>query len=99
LLILAPWQALAIVGYLWRAFSLGMAVTLSDLQIMRFVKPKQRGVAMSMITIMWSAGWGSASLLSGFVQPVYGFAPLVWFAGTAYLCAGIAAWQIFKDEL
>jgi predicted MFS family arabinose efflux permease len=97
LLILAPWQALAIVGYLWRAFSLGMAVTLSDLQIMRFVKPKQRGVAMSMITIMWSAGWGSASLLSGFVQPVYGFAPLIWFAGAAYLCAGIAAWYIFKE--
>jgi MFS family permease len=99
LLILAPWQALAIVGYVWRAFSLGMAVTLSDLQIMRFVKPKQRGVAMSMITIMWSAGWGSASLLSGFVQPVYGFAPLIWFAGAAYLCAGIAAWYIFRDDV
>ncbi len=98
LLILAPWQFLSIIGYLWRAFSLGMAVTLSDLQIMRFVKPKQRGVAMSMITIMWSAGWGSASLLSGFVQPVYGFAPLVWFAGAAYISAGIAAWRIFRDE-
>ncbi|MFM2308779.1 MAG: hypothetical protein RLY87_900 [Chloroflexota bacterium] len=98
LLILAPWQALSIVGYLARAFALGMAVTLSDLQIMRFVKPKQRGVAMSMITIMWSAGWGSASLLSGFVQPVYGFAPLVWFAGIAYISAGIAAWRIFADE-
>lgn len=99
LLILAPWQALSIIGYLWRAFALGMAVTMSDLQIMRFVKPKQRGVAMSMITIMWSAGWGSASLLSGFVQPVYGFAPLVWFAGAAYISAGIAAWRIFNDEL
>jgi predicted MFS family arabinose efflux permease len=97
LLILSPWAAVSIVGYLWRAFSLGMAVTLSDLQIMRFVKPKQRGVAMSMITIMWSAGWGSASLLSGFVQPVYGFAPLVWFGGAAYICAGIAAWFIFVE--
>lgn len=98
LLILAPWPVVSIVGYLWRAFSLGMAVTLSDLQIMRFVKPKQRGVAMSMITIMWSAGWGSAALLSGFVQPVYGFAPLVVFGTVAYLCAGLAAWLIFVEK-
>ncbi|MFM2032029.1 MAG: hypothetical protein RLZZ297_794 [Chloroflexota bacterium] len=97
LLILAPWSALSIVGYLWRAFALGMAVTLSDLQIMRFVKPKQRGVAMSMITIMWSAGWGSAALLSGFVQPVYGFAPLVVFGCIAYIGAGVAAWLIFVE--
>ena len=76
---------------------MGGSFALNDVLSMHLVNARQRGRVASLMTVFWSAGWGIAATLSGFVQKGYGFAPLIMFSAVAYVLSGLAIWIFTKD--
>lgn len=64
---------------------------------MHLVNARQRGRMSSLMTVLWSAGWGISATLSGYLQKDYGFAPLITLSAVAYVLSGVAIWFFAKD--
>jgi MFS family permease len=90
LLMLIPWLAPAVLGYLVRGYGIGSSYPLSDAYTMQVISPRQRGTVVSLISMTWSLGWAATSSVSGWVQKEYGFAPTLIVAAIAYLLSALA---------
>lgn len=95
--LMIPALPFALVGYFGRSFLMGGSFALNDVLTMHLVNARQRGRVASLMTVFWSAGWGIAASVSGYIQKDYGFAPLIVFSATAYVLSGVAIWLFAKD--
>lgn len=95
--LMIPVLPLALLGYFGRSFLMGGSFALNDALTMHLVNARQRGRMSSLMTVLWSAGWGISATLSGYLQKDYGFAPLITLSAVAYVLSGVAIWFFAKD--
>jgi MFS family permease len=88
-LMLVPWLPLVIVGFFFRGMFVAASFPLNDALVMQSVPVRQRGLAMSMMSVLWSLGWGASAAVSGWMQLRYGFTPILIAAGIAYVVSGL----------
>ncbi|MFN8504889.1 MFS transporter [Kouleothrix sp.] len=98
LLFLAPVLPLAVVGFFLRGLCVGASFPLNDALVMHATPPRQRGLAASFMSVMWSGGWALASLVSGWAQLRWGFAPPIVVAAAAYVCSALAIATLDIEE-
>ncbi|HEU5090061.1 MAG TPA: MFS transporter, partial [Roseiflexaceae bacterium] len=98
LLMMVPVLPAAIIGFLVRGLLVGASFPLSDAFVMQITTPRQRGTAVSIVSVAWSLGWALTSLISGWSQEAYGFGPAMVIAAIAYV---LSAWTLIQlpDEL
>lgn len=90
LLMLVPALGAAIVGFFLRGLFIAASFPQMDALAMRHTPPEQRGVMMSMMSVLWSGGWALAAVLSGYVQIRWGFAPVLLTAAAFYVLSAVA---------
>jgi MFS family permease len=90
LLMLAPYLLPAAIGFFLRGMCIAASYPLNDALIMLSTPPRQRGVAISLTSILWSLGWAAASVVSGWAQLRWGFTPVLVGAAIAYMLSAIA---------
>jgi MFS family permease len=90
-LMLVPALAPAIAGFFLRGLFVAASFPMNDALIMRLTPPRQRGMAASLMSVLWSGGWAATSLVSGAVQIRWGFAPLIVVVALSY---ALSAWAI-----
>jgi MFS family permease len=98
LLRMVPFLPAAIIGFLARGLLVGASFPLSDAFVMQLTTPRQRGTAVSIVSVAWSLGWALTSVISGWSQEAYGFGPAMVIAALAYV---LSAWSLVQlpDEL
>lgn len=89
LLMLAPLLLPATVGFFLRGLFVAASYPLNDALVMQSTPARQRGVAISLMSILWSLGWASASAISGWSQLHWGFGPALIGSALAYLISSI----------
>ncbi len=98
LLMLVPVLFPAAAGFLLRGLFIGASYPISDALLMQTTPIRQRGTAMSMLSIVWSLGWSVAALISGWVQVNWGFAPVIICCALALAISSLSLWTIRIDE-
>src|SRR5262245_40221116 len=98
LLMLLPVVLPASVGFFLRGLCVGASFPLNDALVGQAAPPRQRGMAASIMSVLWSGGWAVASLISGWVQLGWGFAPVIIVAAIAYVLSAIAIITLKIDE-
>lgn len=97
LLMLLPLVLPAAAGYFLRGLFVGASYPLNDALVMQATPPRQRGLAASLMSVLWSAGWAVAALVSGWVQLRWGFAPALLAASVAYIGSALAILMLRGD--
>jgi MFS family permease len=97
LVMLAPLLPVAALGFFARGFCIGASFPLSDAYVMHMTTPRQRGAAVSVLTVAWSLGWALTSSLSGWSQERYGFGPALVIAAASYVLSALTLVQL-PDE-
>jgi MFS family permease len=97
LLLLLPVVPAAL-GFFLRGLFVGASFPLNDALVMQATPPRQRGLAASLASMLWSGGWAVASLLSGMVQLRWGFAPVIVVAALGYAGSAVAIITLKVDE-
>lgn len=97
LLMLAPGIFPAVAGFFLRGLFVAASYPMNDALVMRATPHRQRGLAVSMMSLLWSGGWALASVTSGWVQLHFGFAPVIIFAAAAYLLSALAIFTLRVD--
>ena len=90
LLMLLPSLIPAAAGFFLRGLFVAASFPLNDAIVMRATPPRQRGMAGSMMNVLWAGGWALAAWISGVVQERWGFAPVIIFASAAYGLSALA---------
>lgn len=90
LLMLVPALLPAAAGFFLRGLFVAASYPMNDALVMRATPPRQRGVAMSAMSVLWSGGWAVSALLSGWAQLRFGFAPVIIGAAAAYGLSALA---------
>ena len=98
LLLLLPAVLPAAVGFCLRGLCVGASFPLNDALVMQETPPRQRGLASSLMSVLWSGGWAVASLASGWVQLHWGFAPVLIAAALAYAGSALTIATLQIDE-
>lgn len=94
LLLLFPAVLPASLGFFLRGLFVGASFPLNDALVMQATPPRQRGVAASLMSVLWSGGWAAASLASGWVQLRWGFAPVLVAAALAYVGSALSIFTL-----
>jgi MFS family permease len=90
LLIAAPALLPAAAGFFLRGLFVAGSYPLNDALVMQNTSPRQRGAAVSLMSVLWSLGWAGCSAISGWVQVNYGFGPVLLVATLAYVLSAVA---------
>lgn len=90
LLMLIPALAPAILGFFLRGLFIAASFPQMDALAMRHTPPAQRGVMMSMMSVLWSGGWALAAVLSGYAQIRWGFTPVLLITAGFYILSALA---------
>jgi MFS family permease len=98
LFMLLPALAPAIMGFFLRGLFVAASFPMNDALIMRHTPPRQRGMAVSLMSVMWAGGWAAASLVSGAFQVRYGFAPLIVIVAMTYVLSAMAIYTLPVGE-
>lgn len=99
LIMLSPLLAPAAAGFFLRGLFVAASYPLNDALVMQSTPAAQRGIAISLLSILWSLGWATASAVSGWAQLRWGFAPVLIGAAVAYGLSGVLiATLSTKDE-
>ncbi len=80
----------AAIGLFLRSVFISASYPQNDALIMRATPISQRGLAMSLLSVLWSGGWAITSLISGWVQLRWGFTPVFMVAAISYILSAIA---------
>jgi MFS family permease len=88
----------AAVGYFLRGLFVGASFPLNDALVMQATPARQRGMAASLMSVLWSGGWALASLVSGWAQLRWGFAPPIVVAALGYVGSALAIITLKIDE-
>lgn len=99
LLMLAPLLLPAVLGFFLRGLFVAASYPQMDALAMRHTPVEQRGVMMSLMSVLWAGGWALAAVVSGYAQIRWGFAPVLIAAAAFYaLSAAAIATLPLKDE-
>jgi MFS family permease len=90
LLMLVPMMFPAAVGLFFRGLFVAASFPMNDALMMQLTPTRQRGLAISLMSLSWSGGWAVAALLSGWMQLQWGFAPVIWITVVAYVLSSVA---------
>jgi MFS family permease len=90
LLMLVPSPILAIAGFFLRGLFVAASFPLNDALVMQATPLRQRGMAVSMMSVLWAGGWAVAAWASGVVQERWGFTPVIIFAAATYVFSSLA---------
>lgn len=90
LVMLVPALAPAIAGFFLRGLFVAASFPMNDALVMRLTPPRQRGMAASLMSVLWAGGWAGAALVSGAVQIRWGFAPLIVVVALSYVLSALA---------
>lgn len=98
LFMLVPALAPAVMGFFLRGLFVAASFPMNDALVMRHTPPRQRGMATSLMSVLWSGGWAAASLVSGAIQIRWGFGPLIVIVAMTYILSGMAIYTLPYDE-
>nr|MCU0494445.1 MFS transporter [Chloroflexaceae bacterium] len=98
LLMFAPALFPAVVGFFLRGLFVAASFPLNDAMVMQATPVRQRGLAASMMSVLWSGGWSLTALWSGWAQQRVGFAAPIALAAVAYLLSALAIYTLRIDE-
>ncbi|RRR65474.1 MAG: MFS transporter [Candidatus Viridilinea halotolerans] len=98
MLMLIPALMPAIVGFFLRGMFVSASFPMNDALIMRHTPARQRGMAMSLVSVLWAGGWAVSAVISGYVQMAWGFTPIIIFAAVAYTLSALAIITLKVDE-
>jgi MFS family permease len=90
LLMLAPVLLPAVLGFFLRGLFVAASYPQMDALAMRHTPVEQRGVMMSLMSVLWAGGWALAAVVSGYAQIRWGFAPILVAAATFYVLSAAA---------
>jgi len=90
LLLAVPHLATAAAGFFLRGLFVAASYPLNDALVMQTTSARQRGTAVSLMSLLWSLGWAAAAAISGWLQTSYGFTPALIASAVAYLLSAIA---------
>lgn len=90
LLLLSPVLMPATIGFFFRGFFIAASYPLNDALVIQSTPLQQRGIAVSIMSVLWASGWAVASIVSGWVQVWGGFAPVLVAAAIAYAISSLA---------
>lgn len=85
LLMLVPALAPAALGFFLRGLFVAASFPQNDALVMRHTPPAQRGLVMSLMSVLWAGGWALAAVISGLVQIRWGFTPIIIASVVAYI--------------
>jgi MFS family permease len=85
-----PFFWVAALGLFLRSVFISASYPQNDALVMQATPAIQRGLAMSMMSVLWSGGWAITSLISGWVQLRWGFTPVFLAAAIAYTLSALA---------
>ncbi len=94
LLMLTPWLPLAIIGLFARGFFIAASYPMNDALVMGATTPAQRGLAMSLMSLLWAGGWAVSAVIWGWVAPVFGYGPQIVAAAIAYTLSALVIWNL-----
>ncbi|WP_298816472.1 sugar MFS transporter [uncultured Chloroflexus sp.] len=89
LLMLTPWLPLAIIGFFARGFFVAASYPMNDALVMGATPPSQRGLAMSLMSLLWAGGWAVSAVIWGWVAPMFGYWPQIVAAAMAYALSAL----------
>ncbi|HWQ11815.1 MAG TPA: MFS transporter [Roseiflexaceae bacterium] len=89
-LIAIPALPAAVAGFFLRGLFVAASYPLNDALVMQSTSARQRGAAVSLMSVLWSLGWAGAASLSGWLQVRYGFGPAIGGAVAAYVLSALA---------
>ncbi|WP_129671708.1 MFS transporter [Candidatus Chloroploca sp. Khr17] len=89
LMMLAPALLFAVVGFFLRGLFISASFPMNDALVMRYTPINQRGMAASLLNVLWAGGWALAAVISGFIQVQWGFTPIIILTVLAYLLSGV----------
>lgn len=98
LLMFAPALFPAVLGLFLRGMFVSASFPLNDALVMQATPAPQRGLATSLMSVLWSLGWACAAVLSGWLQLRWGFAPVLATATVAYLLSSLAIFTLRIDD-
>lgn len=98
LIMLSPALAPAIAGFFLRGLFVASSFPMNDALVMQLTPPRQRGMAASLMSVLWAGGWAGAALLGGFVQIRWGFAPLIVTVAVSYTLSALAIFTLPESE-
>jgi MFS family permease len=94
LLMLTPWLPLAIIGFFARGFFIAASYPMNDALVMGATPTTQRGLAMSLMSLLWAGGWAISAVIWGWVVPVFGYGPQIVAAAVAYALSAFVIWSL-----
>ncbi len=94
LLMLTPWLPVAIVGFFARGFFIAASYPMNDALVMGATPIAQRGLAMSLMSLLWAGGWAVSAVIWGWVAPVFGYGPQIVAAALAYALSALVIWSL-----
>lgn len=97
-LMLAPSLVPAAAGFFLRGLFMAASFPLNDALIMQATPLRQRGMATSMMSVMWAGGWALAAWVSGVAQERWGFTPVLVFATLCYVVSALAIYTLPAAE-
>jgi MFS family permease len=94
LLMLTPWLPLAIIGFFARGFFIAASYPMNDALVMGATPITQRGLAMSLMSLLWAGGWAISAVIWGWVTPIFGYGPQIVAAALAYALSALVIWSL-----
>lgn len=94
LLMLTPWLPLAIIGFFARGFFIAASYPMNDALVMGATPTTQRGLAMSLMSLLWAGGWAISAVIWGWVTPIFGYGPQIVAAALAYALSALVIWSL-----
>lgn len=88
----------ATIGFFLRGLFVGASYPINDTLVMQATPPRQRGLAASLMSVLWSGGWAGAALVSGWAQLRWGFTPVIVVAALAYAGSALSILVLRFDE-
>lgn len=94
LLMLTPWLPAAIIGFFARGFFIAASYPMNDALVMGATPSAQRGLAMSLMSLLWAGGWAISAVIWGWVAPLFGYEPQIIAAAVAYTLSAFVIWSL-----
>jgi MFS family permease len=91
---LTPWLPLAIIGFFARGFFIAASYPMNDALVMGATPTVQRGLAMSLMSLLWAGGWAVSAVIWGGVVPIFGYGPQIVAAAVAYALSAFVIWSL-----
>ncbi|MDW8213480.1 MAG: MFS transporter [Roseiflexaceae bacterium] len=98
LLMLTPFLPIVVAGYMLRGAFIAASYPLNDALVMQLTPAQQRGIAVSLMSVLWSLGWSASAWVSGQIQVAYGFTPVLAASLVAYALSAWAIWTIRESQ-